>query len=255
MAIVVDSPSLAQTVLDGLKINKPFFELVDTFGIERITNERSGNLGWLPRGLVERVLGYEDASVLEKTAFSLEPGEVSQPVYDPNISKNAGFWILKITEKDGPDNCRVYGILVGDKAEAEEVKARLEGGEDFSSLVQQYSQVENSKQDGGDLGWMRKGYTPNMVMEQVFDLEVGQISDPIHDPTVQTYGGYWIIEVVEKESDRTLDEEMRAQLISEDMMNWLLEETESSDIENYLTDTQQMWAMRKVASEIDVRGK
>jgi hypothetical protein len=255
MAIVVDSPSMAQTVLDGLDINKQFFELVDTFGIERITNERSGNLGWLPKGLIERVLGYEDASILEETAFSLEPGEISQPVYDPNITKNGGFWVLKVTEKDGPDNCRVYGILVGSEIEAQEVKAKLEAGEDFSSLVEQYSQDENSKLDNGDLGWMRRGYTPNMIMEQVFDLDIDQISEPIHDVTTVTKGGYWIIEVVEKELDKPLDEEMRYQLINEDMMNWLLEETESSDIENHLTDTQQKWAINKVVSEIDIRGK
>jgi hypothetical protein len=246
MAIVVDSPGLAQTVLDGLDAGKPFFELVDTFGIERITNEKSGNLGWLPKGLIERVLGYKDASVLEKTAFSLEPGEISQPVYDPNVTKNSGFWVLKVTEKDGPDNVRVYGILVGSALEAEEVKAKLEAGEDFSSLVAQYSQDENSKLDDGDLGWMKRGYTPNMVMEQVFDMDVDQISDPIHDVTAVTKGGYWIIEAVEKELNVPLDAEIRTQLINEDMMNWLLEETETSNIENHLTDTQQKWAIQKV---------
>jgi hypothetical protein len=255
MAIVVDTPGMAQTVLDGLDINKQFFELVDTFGIERITNERSGNLGWLPRGLIERVLGYEDASVLEKTAFSLEPGEISQPVYDPNITKNAGFWVLKITEKSDPDTVHVYGILVGSEAEAQEVRAKLEAGEDFSSLVAQYSQDENSKLDNGDLGWMRRGYTPNMVMEQVFDLETGQISDPIHDVTAVTKGGYWIIKAIEKESNRPLDTEIRTQLINEDMMKWLLEETETSNIENYLTDTQQKWAINKAVSEVDIKGK
>jgi hypothetical protein len=246
MAIVVDSQSMAQNVLNGLDINKQFYELVDTFGIENITNERSGNLGWLPKGLIERVLGYEDASILEETAFNLEPGEISQPVYDPNITKNAGFWILQVIEKDGPDTCRVYGILVGSEVEAQEVTAKLEAGEDFSILVEQYSQDENSKLDNGDLGWMRRGYTPNMIMEQIFDLDIGQISDPIHDVTAITKGGYWIIEAVEKELDKPLDEEMRAQLINEDMMNWLLEETESSDIENHLTDTQQQWAIKKV---------
>jgi foldase protein PrsA len=184
----------------------------------------------------------------------MEPGEVSQPVYDPDVLKNSGFWILKVAEKDGPDNVRVYGILLGDKSEAEEIKARLEAGEDFNRLVKQYSQDENSKQDDGDLGWQRKGYA-STIMEPVFDLEIGQLSDPVHDITVQTRGGYWIIEVIEKESDKPLDEEMRTRLLNEDMMNWLMGETESSDIENYLTDTQQKWAIQKVVSEIDIRGK
>jgi parvulin-like peptidyl-prolyl isomerase len=94
-----------------------------------------------------------------------------------------------------------------------------------------------------------------VILEQAFNMEVGQISDPLHDTTVQTGGGYWIIEVVEKEANSPLDEEIRTQLLNEDMMNWLLEETESSNIENYLTDTQQKWAINKVISEIDVRGK
>jgi hypothetical protein len=38
------------------------------------------------------------------------------------------------------------------------------------------------------------------------------------------------------------------------MMGWILEQTESSEIKNYLTDEQQKWAINKVISEIDIRG-
>jgi parvulin-like peptidyl-prolyl isomerase len=255
MAMVADTESVAESVLKGLSIGQPFVDMVNKFGIEKVTNEKSGNLGWLPKGLTAQILGLDDATVLENTAFSLEPGQTSQPVYDPNISKNSGFWILKVTEKEGPESCRVYGILLGDSTQAQEIKSRIEAGEDFSSLAKQYSQDENSKQDGGDLGWIRKGYTNSMVMEEAFKMDVGQVSEPLHDTTVQTKGGYWIIQVVEKENNRPLDEDVRNQFIQKDMMNWILEQTQSSSIKNHLTDSQQKWAINKVVSEINIGGK
>jgi hypothetical protein len=253
MAMVVDSLGAAESVFEGMKATQPFFELVEKFGVESISNGKSGNLGWLPKGLTERILGYEDATVLEKVAFGLEPGELSEAVYDPNIMKDSGFWILKVTEKDGTDSCRTFGILVGSIVEANEVKAHLEAGEDFSTLAEEYSQDENSRQDGGDLGWLRRGYT-SAVLGEVFNMDIGQISDPLHDTTVQTKGGYWIVEAIEKEAGKPLDEEIRTKLINEDMMAWILEQTESSNINNYLTDTQQKWAINKAVSKAGIRG-
>jgi parvulin-like peptidyl-prolyl isomerase len=254
MAMVVNSEEMADSVMDGLSRGQPFFDFVKKFGVERISNENSGNLGWLVKGMITRLLGYEDPSVLEETAFAMQQGEVSPPVYDPNIVKDSGYWILKVIERDGPDSCRASGILLSSAEEAEEIKQRLEDGEDFSALAKEYSQDENSKDDGGDLGWLRRGYT-GLVIEQVFDMDEGEVRGPLHDATVQTKGGYWIIQAVENVPDRLLDEETREQLINEDFLKWINEQRASSTINKYLTEEQQQWAMDQAVPVSNIKGK
>ena len=47
-------------------------------------------------------------------------------------------------------------ILVKSKELAEEVKKKIDDGEDFSTLAEEYSECP-SKKRGGDLGWFGKG--------------------------------------------------------------------------------------------------
>lgn len=85
---------------------------------------------------------------------------------------------------------------------------RINQGESFDSLAQQFSQDPGSAQKGGDLGFAPKGvYVPEF--EQSLDtLAINQVSAPI-----KTQFGYHIIKLLEKRSPElpTLDS-MRAEL-------------------------------------------
>ena len=76
---------------------------------------------------------------------------------------------------------------------AENLKKRLDKGEDFAELAREYSQDRGTKEKDGDMGFFtRKGKTAP-VSRAAFALEPGQISDP-----VKSVAGYHIIMVTDK---------------------------------------------------------
>ncbi len=75
-------------------------------------------------------------------------------------------------------------------AKALEIKQRLEQGEDFAKLAQQFSDDPGSKAQSGDLGFIRKGLLEKNFEAAAFSLPEGKISDPVETPF-----GYHLIQV------------------------------------------------------------
>ena len=78
-------------------------------------------------------------------------------------------------------------ILVDQKFEAEDLLKKLNDGEDFGKLAQDYSSC-GSAQDGGNLGEFGKGMMVKPFEEVAFALEVDEVSG-----VVQTQFGYHLI--------------------------------------------------------------
>lgn len=86
-----------------------------------------------------------------------------------------------------PKKISAAHILVDQKFEAEDLLKKLEQGEDFAKLAQDFSTC-GSARDGGNLGEFGKGMMVPSFEKPAFDLEVGQVSG-----IVQTQFGYHII--------------------------------------------------------------
>lgn len=84
-------------------------------------------------------------------------------------------------------------ILVADKETAEEVKKKLDDGEDFAKVAEEYSTDTASAANGGDLGWFGAGQMVAEFEEAAYALEVDEISDP-----VESQHGFHIIQVTDK---------------------------------------------------------
>jgi len=82
-------------------------------------------------------------------------------------------------------------ILVADQATADAIEAQLKSGADFAQLATQKSTDTGSAPNGGDLGWFGKGTMDTTFETAAFNLQVGQISQPI-----QTQFGFHIIQVL-----------------------------------------------------------
>lgn len=75
------------------------------------------------------------------------------------------------------------------KKKIEEAKAKLDSGEKFEDVAQEYSE-DGSAQNGGDLGWFGKGRMVPEFEEVAFTLKEGETSD-----IVESQFGYHIIKV------------------------------------------------------------
>ena len=61
----------------------------------------------------------------------------------------------------------------------EQLKQRIEQGEDFAQLAREFSQDPGSAADGGDLGEVERGMMVKPFETALFDLTVGEISEPV----------------------------------------------------------------------------
>ena len=86
-------------------------------------------------------------------------------------------------------------ILVKSQELAEELKKKIDDGEDFSTLAEQHSECP-SKKRGGDLGWFGKGAMVRAFEIAAFTAEEGQVVGPI-----KTEFGWHVIYVYEIQTD------------------------------------------------------
>jgi len=109
---------------------------------------------------------------------------------------------------------------------ATELRARILAGEKFEDIAAQHSNDTSNAQNGGDLGWFGHGAMVPTFDEAAFALPIGQVSEPI-----TTSFGVHLIEVLEKDPARTLDEQTLAQKRQEAYQTWLQEQINAAKIE------------------------
>jgi peptidyl-prolyl cis-trans isomerase SurA len=75
-------------------------------------------------------------------------------------------------------------------AHAESVLVDLRRGADFETIARRVSQDPGSREQGGDLGWFRRGLMVDAFDRVAFNMRAGDISDPVESPF-----GYHLIKV------------------------------------------------------------
>jgi parvulin-like peptidyl-prolyl isomerase len=112
-------------------------------------------------------------------------------------------------------------IQVLSQDEANQILAMLQAGADFAALAQQYSKDPMTNAAGGDLGWFPRGGLVDPALESAaFGLQPGQVSGVI----ASEFGGqtvYEIVQVIERESARSLSVESLQRLQQQTFLLWL----------------------------------
>jgi parvulin-like peptidyl-prolyl isomerase len=248
MAMFLESQEQANQIRDRLKGGELFSQLTLEFCLDSYCKSQEGDLGWHPQEILASLV---NSSVLVESAFSQEVGTLSQPIYEEDKSKRLGYWLIRVEFVDAEvDHAQLKVMLLGSEEEASEIRARLEEGEDFAELATEFSQHDESKENGGEFEINSKGNFGEAFDEFVFDpeLEMGTLSQPIKDDTVITEGGYWLIKVADADEDRPIDEEDRESLKQDALNQWTagLPDNPDNTVESYLDEEKKNWAITHV---------
>jgi parvulin-like peptidyl-prolyl isomerase len=244
MAMFLESESQANEVRARLEAGeKGFAELASELSLDSICKTKEGDLGWRPKGILALLL---NTSVLDEPAFNSEIGALSQPILDETKTKMVGYWLIKVLERDEEaKTAKVKVMLLGSEQQANEVRARLEGGDDFATLAKELSQHDASKGNGGDFAVSSQDTMSSAFKDFVFKSELNVLSQPIRDDTVSTKGGYWLVKVAEVDNNRQIEKEDRDLLKSDALNKWvkgLLDDPENK-VKSYLDDAKKQWAI------------
>ena len=248
MAMLLESESQALEIRAKLEKGDDFAELVEKYSLDYLSKAEKGDLGWHPESIFLQMQG---GSVLTEYIFDAEVGVVSQLIHDEEIPKGVGYWLIKVTERESDEEVYAFAILLGNEEEALDVRARLEAGADFATLAEELSQLANAGENGGDLGNVTKGTMPPAFDEFAFnpDTELGTLSEPIRDETVETSGGYWLIKVLDEDDDRPIGDDDRDLLKSKALDEWIasLWDDPSNEIDDsFLDAAKKAWAIARV---------
>lgn len=154
--------------------------------------------------MVCRYVGFpfEDENVDDYTAPDNEiEAYYNEHIEDYTESEKATVEIVKIdiqpSEADKEDVLITMGII----------SKQINGGEDFATLAQTYSEAPTAE-NGGTTGWIKRGQRPSQVLDVLASLGDGELSEP-----VETDDGYYLLKRLQERSAGEGDAEYDAQEI------------------------------------------
>jgi len=118
---------------------------------------------------------------------------------------------------------------------ADSITRELRKGADFATAAKRFSQDPGSRDQGGDLGWTRRGMFVPEFEKVAFALKPGQLADP-----VESSFGYHIIQL-----QRAQPGEIQARHIL------IVPELTESDIDRALELAQKVYAELKAGAQVD----
>lgn len=162
------------------KANKgeDFAALAKTYS-EGPSAPNGGYLGWFS--------GFKMVYRFEDAAFKTQVGEVSKPV-----RTRFGYHVIKVhNQREARPDVQISHILVHLKEDANEEQSKnaekkineiyqkLENGENFSVLAEQYSDDKMSAKKSGLLGWTSKESFFDEITEAAYSISDGEHSKPV----------------------------------------------------------------------------
>jgi len=243
LAMFLESESQANEVRARLEAGEDFATLAGELSLDAVCKAEKGDLGWRPEGVLPLLL---ETSIVDEYAFNSEVGVLSQPIFDENKTKMVGYWLIKVLERDEEaKTAKVKVMLLASEQQADEVRARLEAGEDFAALAKEFSQHDESKGNGGDFEVTSPDAVSSAFSEFAFSAELNVLSQPIRDEAVSTKGGYWLLKVVGIDDNRQITDEDRTLLKADALNKWgkALFDDPKNKVKSYLDDEKKGWAI------------
>jgi peptidyl-prolyl cis-trans isomerase D len=178
---------------------QPFVDAVE-LSDEQIANYYDENQA---QYMTERKLSVEYIEL--NSAMLLDQQSVSDEQVQARFDQEAE------SADNSPSLRAAHILLEDDSAELiAEVQAKIDAGEDFAELVNEYTQDVATAEMGGDLGFTDGSTFPDAFEEALAALEVGQVSAP-----VETVSGTHFVKLLEVEKKEFLFEDQQQRIAQE----------------------------------------
>src|SRR5579885_25405 len=236
---IATAKARAEKVLAELRAGADFAKtaIAESDGAQALDG---GDLGWRKPAQIP--------NLLLEAAAQLKPGEISGLLRGPS-----GFAIIKMIAMHSTHDMHLVTqtharhILIKpselvSKSDAlqklAQLKARIQGGDDFGELARSHSDDRGTAAKGGDLGWVNPGDLVPEFEQVMNGLKEGEISDPF-----ETQYGVHIVQVIARRQHDDTEEARRAQAreailhrkIEEETQAWIRRLRDEAYIEYRLT--------------------
>ena len=185
-----------------------------------------------------KTAGYTIDDIKGNITTNLQVTKLLEPYITITEDEKLAYFEANKASLNQAEEVKASHILVKTKEEADNIKAKLDAGEDFAELAKEFSTDDSNSQSGGDLGFFGRGAMVPSFDEAAFSLEVDKISNP-----VETEFGFHLIKVIEKKEAKVATyEDFKddvADILSEEKMGpaystWYQEKIGEYDITNSL---------------------
>lgn len=178
----------AQSLLDSLKSGADFQSLAKRFSQDG-SGQFGGDLGWAKRGSFVKEF--------EESAFGLHDGQISNIV-----ETQFGYHIIQLVERKGEAVHTRHILIKVERTTADDdsiraklltIRAKVLAGDKFSDCARQFSEDEDSKPFGGDIGEVVLDQLNPDFRQAVSALKPGDISQPIPIVLTTAMKGFAIV--------------------------------------------------------------
>jgi peptidyl-prolyl cis-trans isomerase SurA len=238
---IAEARRQAEDVVEQLRNGTDFAKLA----VSRSDGQQAlqgGDLGWRN--------GPELPTIFADVVPRMRKGEISDP-----IKSSSGFHVVQLADVRGAAGRHVViqtharHILVRPnevtsdaeaKAHLEQLRLRIENGDDFEELARAHSDDRGSALQGGDLGWVNPGDTVPDFETTMDKIPEGGLSEPF-----ETRFGWHLVQVLERrEFDDTekvkrarAAEQLRQRKMDEELQNWLRQIRDEAYVELRLDES------------------
>lgn len=116
------------------------------------------------------------------------------PISDAKLREEYDRQRKLIGEGASSNQYRLSQIIVSNETDAMDLIRRIQKGELFGKLAQEYSNDQASRVNGGQIGWV----LPGQVVPQVANVIVNMNKGAVTNAPIQTQGGWVIVKVDDK---------------------------------------------------------
>lgn len=193
---------LASAILDSIKAGSNFADMAKRYSEDPGSAEQGGDLGFVKKGVF-----YPE---FESAAFALNTGQLSGVIETP-----VGFHIIQLLEKRG-EAIHARHILIKIKNDEQADLKTIEFltdlrdslvryGSDFTEFAKKYSEDNESKVFGGELGTFYYNQLDKNLYDIVTKMKEGEVSFPRRVEYGADNYGYHIVKVLKKISQHAAD--------------------------------------------------